>query len=86
MTKEYFKLKVGDGEFNIMSNETILECAYRNGIEIKYHCAAGHCGKCKVKLISGEVILNHSGGISRDNIEKGFVLACCSIPKGDIEI
>lgn len=86
MTKEYFKLKVGDGEFDIMSNETILECAYRNGIEIKYHCAAGHCGKCKVKLISGEVILDHSGGISRDNIEKGFILACCSIPKGDIEI
>ncbi|CAI1791936.1 2Fe-2S iron-sulfur cluster-binding protein [Serratia plymuthica] len=86
MTKEYFKLKIGDNKFDIMSNETILECAYRNGIEIKYHCASGHCGKCKVKLISGEVTLDHSGGISRDNIEKGFILACCSIPKGDIEI
>lgn len=39
-----------------------------------------------IMMASGEVILDHSGGISRDNIEKGFVLACCSIPKGDIEI
>lgn len=69
-----------------MPNETLLECAYKNGVEIKYHCAAGHCGRCKVRLISGEVQLEHSGGISREDIFKGFILACCSFPKGDIEI
>ncbi|MBC8952719.1 2Fe-2S iron-sulfur cluster binding domain-containing protein [Xenorhabdus sp. PB62.4] len=48
--------------------------------------ASGHCGKCKIKLISGEVHLDHSGGISREDISSGYILACCSFPKGNIEI
>ena len=86
MGKESYRLKIGDKSFDIMPNEKILECAYKNGVEIKYHCASGHCGRCKIKLISGEVKLDHSGGISREDIGKGFILACCSFPKGNIEI
>ncbi|MEY0598266.1 2Fe-2S iron-sulfur cluster binding domain-containing protein [Providencia rettgeri] len=86
MSKAPYHLIIGNNNFTIMSNETILECAYKNGVKIKYHCAAGHCGKCKVKLISGEVKLDHSGGISKEDIANGFILTCCSFAKGDIQI
>ncbi|AKH63551.1 MULTISPECIES: carbapenem biosynthesis protein CpmE [Photorhabdus] len=81
-----FKLKIDDDTFNISSDETILKCAYKNGVKLKYHCASGYCGKCKVKLISGEVNLEHAGGISRDKISDGYILTCCSYPMSNIEI
>ncbi|MBD2797899.1 2Fe-2S iron-sulfur cluster binding domain-containing protein [Xenorhabdus sp. 18] len=86
MKNNIFKLKIGENTFDIESSETILQCAYRNNINLKYHCASGHCGKCKVKIISGEVHLDHSGGISREDIALGYTLACCSFPKENIEI
>lgn len=86
MSKKNYQLKIGNNSFDIMPTETILECAYKNDVEIQYFCASGYCGKCKVKLISGEVKLNHSGGISRDEIATGFILTCCSFPKGNVEI
>ncbi|MDR0217728.1 MAG: 2Fe-2S iron-sulfur cluster binding domain-containing protein [Enterobacteriaceae bacterium] len=81
-----FKLTIENHVFNILSDETILRCAYKNGVKLKYHCASGHCGKCKIKLKVGEVDLRHSGGISREDISLGYILACCSYPKSDIEI
>lgn len=86
MSEQYFNLKVGDVTFAIKSNETILECIYRNGMNIDYNCASGYCGKCKTRLLNGRVRLEHAGGISRRHIARGFVLACCTFPKSDIEI
>lgn len=86
MKTGYFKLKIGDAFFDIMHDETILECAYRHGIKMKYRCASGHCGVCRIKLLSGKVQLNHAGGISRVNRLNGFILTCCSTPLSDIEI
>lgn len=86
MNGNCFNLKVGDVFFEINARETILQCAYRNGINIEYKCASGHCGACKTRLLEGRVRLEHSGGISRRNIAKGFILACCTFPKSDVEI
>ncbi len=86
MSKKCFNLKMRDGLFEINSNETILECAYRNGINLEYQCASGYCGKCKMRLLKGRVRLEHAGGISRRNIAKGFVLTCCTFPKSDLEM
>lgn len=86
MSGEYFILKVGEASFEISPSETILECTYKNGVKIAYQCASGHCGRCKVRLVEGRVRLEHAGGISRRNIAKGFILACCTFPKSDVEI
>ncbi|WP_245737352.1 2Fe-2S iron-sulfur cluster-binding protein [Xenorhabdus japonica] len=81
-----FKLKIGNDVLDISSDETILKCAYKNDIKLKYHCASGYCGKCRVKLVSGKVNLEHSGGISREKISEGYILTCCSYPISNIEI
>jgi len=86
MKKNIFRLKIARLYFDIMSDESILQCAMRNNIKMKYHCAAGFCGACKIKLISGKVKQDHNGGISRTHIANGFILACCSFPYSDVEI
>ncbi|WJV61406.1 2Fe-2S iron-sulfur cluster-binding protein [Pectobacteriaceae bacterium CE70] len=72
--------------FLLSSDETILSAAHEAGVKLPYRCAAGHCGVCKVRLTAGEVKMDHSGGISRNDIASGYILPCCSIPLTHLEI
>ena len=66
--------------------DTLLAVARANGIVIPSGCTFGVCGTCKTKKISGDVHMVHNGGISEDDIEAGYVLACCSHPIGAVEL
>jgi len=70
-----------DKEFSVEANQTILEAAYEAGVHLPYSCQSGSCGSCMVFLKHGEVEMDHGGGISREEIQEGFILACCSKPK-----
>ncbi len=61
---------------------TVLQAARSVGVRIGAACESGLCGTCMVMKISGEVEMNHNGGILDDEIEEGYILACCSRPKG----
>ena len=65
---------------------TVLQAARAAGVRIGAACESGLCGTCKVMKLSGEVEMNHNGGILDDEIDEGYILACCSRPKGDLEI
>jgi len=67
-------------------NATILDLAEAEGVYIDTSCRMGVCGTCKVKLLEGEVDLNDMGGLSDMERQDGFILACCSTPRGDIAI
>ena len=64
----------------------VLQAARAAGVRIGAACESGLCGTCKVMKLSGEVEMDHNGGILDDEIDEGYILACCSRPKGDIEI
>ena len=66
------------------SDETVLNAAIRAGIPLRYSCQEGICGTCKIMKLSGEVIMNHQGGIRKRDLDQGFILACCSLPKSDL--
>ncbi|ASY70137.1 hybrid-cluster NAD(P)-dependent oxidoreductase [Sinorhizobium fredii] len=66
--------------------KTILETARRAGVRIPAACESGICGTCKVLKRSGEVEMHHNGGISDQEINAGYVLACCSRPTTPVEI
>lgn len=66
--------------------ETLLGAARAAGLVIPSGCTFGVCGTCKVKKVSGEVHMVHNGGITEEDIEAGYVLACCSHPMGDVAI
>ncbi|NSY40804.1 hybrid-cluster NAD(P)-dependent oxidoreductase [Leisingera sp. ANG59] len=66
--------------------DTVLAVARSAGIVIPSGCTFGVCGTCKVRKTAGEVHMVHNGGISEDDIESGYILACCSKPIGPVEI
>ncbi|MCA0940704.1 2Fe-2S iron-sulfur cluster binding domain-containing protein [Salipiger pacificus] len=66
--------------------DTILATARAAGLNIPSGCTFGVCGTCKIKKKSGQVHMVHNGGITEDDIEDGYVLACCSHPIGKVEV
>ncbi|WP_226622901.1 hybrid-cluster NAD(P)-dependent oxidoreductase [Alloyangia pacifica] len=66
--------------------ETVLSAAKAAGISIASGCTFGICGTCKVRKTEGEVHMVHNGGITDDEIEQGYILACCSNPKGKVSL
>jgi hypothetical protein len=44
------------------------------------------CGSCKVVKLSGEVDMNHQGGIRAREIDAGKFLPCCSTAQTDLVI
>lgn len=66
--------------------DTILATARGAGLNIPSGCTFGVCGTCKIKKKSGQVHMVHNGGITDEDIEDGYVLACCSHPIGIVEV
>lgn len=66
--------------------ERILQVAQRAGVRIGANCQEGMCGSCKSVKISGEVEMNHQGGIRQREIDAGKFLPCCSTATTDLVI
>jgi ferredoxin-NADP reductase len=67
-------------------NTTILAAARAAGLRLPSSCTKGLCGTCKTRKLSGEVEMAHNGGIRQREIDQGFVLLCCSKPRGDVVV
>lgn len=68
------------------SSTTILEAGARAGIPLLSSCGEGVCGTCKLTLLSGQVDMQHQGGIRQREIDQQKILACCSTPIGDVTV
>lgn len=62
----------------------VLDAARQAGVRIGANCREGMCGSCKVVKVSGEVDMNHLGGIRAREIEAGKFLPCCSTAQTDL--
>jgi uncharacterized protein YcbX/ferredoxin len=77
----------GSGVTVVGDNQQLLiDQAEQAGIQIPFSCRGGQCGRCKVKLIEGEVIALNDEGLTESDIEQGYILACSCIPISDISI
>ncbi|XKG99759.1 hybrid-cluster NAD(P)-dependent oxidoreductase [Pelagibacterium halotolerans] len=79
-----FALSEVEGE--CLAGQTVLQAARAAGVRIPAACESGLCGTCKTLKLSGEVEMNHNGGILDEEIEDGYILACCSTPLGKVEV
>nr|WP_299243051.1 hybrid-cluster NAD(P)-dependent oxidoreductase [uncultured Halomonas sp.] len=70
----------------IQPSETIHAAAAKLGLHIPKACGMGICGTCRVGIKSGEVEMDHNGGITDEDIEAGYILSCCSKPKGNVVV
>lgn len=66
------------------TEETILEQGESAGLILPYSCRGGMCGRCKIKLQSGEVKQLANDGLTDEEKTQGYVLACSSIPQSDL--
>lgn len=69
---------------------TILEAARKIGVVIESPCnAVGVCGKCKVKVVSGnlgDIIQDGEHHLSEEEKAEGYVLSCQAKVMADIDI
>ena len=64
--------------------DNILELALRSGVIVDSPCSGnGTCGKCRMRLISGAVDMNHSPRLSQEDYRENWRLACQSFVVGD---
>ncbi|MFD2640535.1 glycine-betaine demethylase subunit GbcB [Pseudomonas japonica] len=70
----------------IAPGETVHAAAAKVGLMIPKACGMGICGTCKVLKLGGEVEMEHNGGITDEDVAEGYILSCCSVPKGDVRI
>lgn len=65
-------------------SDTLLQVAREAGLHIPSACLFGVCGACKVRKLEGRVHMVSNGGITDEDVQAGYVLACCSRPLGDV--
>jgi len=63
--------------------ETILDLAEANDLDLDYGCRMGNCTACQQPIISGEV--EYPNGYTGEP-EEGNALLCCCMPKGDDDV
>jgi CDP-4-dehydro-6-deoxyglucose reductase len=81
-------LKTNGKQFTVSQDETVLEAALRQGINLPYGCKNGACGSCKGKVLEGQVTHGqHSeNALSKADETVGGILFCCSHPQTDLLI
>lgn len=62
------------------AGQTLLEAGLEASIPMPFSCSMGGCGKCRVKVSSGDVTSEEPNCLSPDEKRDGFVLACVSRP------
>lgn len=68
--------------------ETLLQAALRQGVDFPHSCRVGGCASCKCKLVAGKVkeLTQSSYILSDEDLDQGYILACQSVPQGDVRI
>jgi NAD(P)H-flavin reductase/ferredoxin len=79
---------INAASITLRPDETLLQAALRQGVEIPYSCRVGGCATCKCKLIDGQVkqLTETSYLLSDEELDAGVILACQSIPLSDVRI
>lgn len=84
----HVKVMPSGHEFVVAGNESLLEAGLRGGCALDYGCSNGNCGRCAVRIESGETrrIRHHDYALSEAAKSQGVVLSCCHTAVSDLVI
>jgi propane monooxygenase reductase component len=82
------KFEPVDLEIEVSEDETVLDAAFRQGINLPHGCKEGQCSACKSFLLAGEVELERYSTFALADYEQeeGFTLLCRAHPYSDLEV
>ena len=88
MFKVTFQFESGEGvEAFAASGENLLEIARKTNVAIDAPCSGNAaCGKCRVKLLEGELDSQQTRHISDEEYAEGWRLACVSKVIADVKV
>jgi ferredoxin len=70
----------------VYSGETVLQAAACADVSIDHGCCAGACGRCKVRLVSGNVERGNDDLLTPAERVDGYILACQAKPVGGVAV
>jgi len=84
----HVQVKPSGREFFVDGSDSLLEAALRSGLSLDYGCSIGSCGKCKARVVSGQVHRTRHSDYALTAAEKnaGVVLMCCNTALTDLVI
>ncbi len=85
MTQYVITLQTPDGEREVDcdAEDTILDTAEDEGIDLPWGCRSGSCASCTARLVSGHVDQEDQLILDDEQIQDGFVLLCVAKPLSD---
>ncbi|MBW2181481.1 MAG: DUF4445 domain-containing protein [Deltaproteobacteria bacterium] len=89
MSASTFKVKFlpHEREITVEDGENLIHAAMDAGVHINASCGGeGVCGKCRVLIEEGDVAEGISEKLSKEDIKKGYRLACKSLVKSDLVV
>jgi ferredoxin len=57
-------------------NKVLLEIAEDAGVNLDYECRSGVCGRCKTRLLSGQVTMETQDALTNEEKAKNIILMC----------
>jgi len=85
LTAREVTIRYDGQEYKVMvePDNTILQSALDQGIDLPYSCQSGLCTACRGKALSGKVKLDEEEGLSQSERAEGYVLTCVGHPLTD---
>jgi CDP-4-dehydro-6-deoxyglucose reductase len=84
----HVQVKPSGREFLVDGEDSLLEAALRSGLSLDYGCSIGSCGKCKARIVAGQVHRMRHSDYALTAAEKhaGVVLMCCNTALTDLVV
>lgn len=71
----------------VAEDQTLLQAAARAGVYVNQVCSGeGMCGRCRVIIREGDAFAEPTVHLTRDEIQRGYVLACKCYPRTDLVV
>jgi ferredoxin-NADP reductase len=70
-------------DITVGENQSILQAALQNNIQLPYSCRVGSCSTCSAICKSGKVVMSTNEVLTDSDLAKGWILTCTSHPVGE---
>lgn len=75
-----------DKKVVVKADQTVLDVALIEGVDLDSSCRAGACGTCKVRCLKGTIDQEEASSLDEAERQAGYVLVCVGRPQGDLII